>query len=727
MKPIKVTHLSFAYIGFVALLILGLGAYTWIELERRAEQIRQEETTQARQEIADALEAIRAKLQSSAKTLAEWDETKQQLVYNEFYPLWRDERVKNSGLMPNSLASVALYDLKGRILSNNATGHMPESLPVSAPAGIILKENSRDWLYYFFPIYNDPGHERLLGYGGLKFDFLVEMALIRQFRYADLSRLRTDLPDHSPFNFKEILPRLRFGTQANEGLSTLHGLLRDVQLQMAILFMAGLATATWLLSRFVVAPLRRLSADIDTLRESGAKATNGHASNAPLLVWELENVRRSFGEYHARLSDMRSDLERSSRDFYDQARHDALTGAYNRRAYDEDRQALVENHHPDQKALILFDCDHFKAINDTYGHQVGDNVIKAIAHCLQGALRDQDRLYRLGGDEFATLLPDMDENSTMAIAERCLEHVMVHDFHQHGVGEPVSISIGLAHGEEEVSLADLQKRADLAMYAAKRPGYRKIVVYEDKLGDVSALLANDKITAVYQAIQDPFLIEFRYQPVKSLPDLETAYVEALARINNHGEVIRPLDIFPVVQARRLDAEFDQAVIQAVQRDIEFKRIPEGLGVSINLSVPGLLNAKVVDMMIALKLAYPGSKILVEITETAFIEHMDVATEQIHRLREVGCVIALDDFGSGYSSLRYLASMPVDIVKFDISMVRLLHAGDARQQQMIQDIAKMVASVGYGMVAEGIENKELLDKVLSLGFSHAQGYYFDPPA
>ncbi len=726
MKPVKVTHLSFAYIALVALLALGLGLYTWVQIGQRAEQIREEERTQARREIADALQAIQAKLRTSAKALAEWDETRQQLAYDEYYPLWRDQRVKASGLIPGSIAAVGLYHPGGGILSRDNPGHMPEALPARAPAALVVKEQGRDWLYHFFPIYADPGREQLLGYGGLKFDFLAEMASIRQFRYADPGRLQSDLPENTPMRFEDALAHLRYGTQANEGLAALHGLLRDFQVRMALLYVAGLAVAAWLLSRFVVAPLRRLSADIDALRETGAKAADAPAPLEPLIVWELENARRSFRDYHARLSDLRSDLERSSRDFFDQARQDALTGVYNRRAYDEDRQALAQDRRHELCALILFDCDHFKAINDTYGHEVGDTVIRAIAHCLQGALRDQDRLYRLGGDEFATLLPDMDEKSALAIAERCQEHVMRHDFRQYGVGEPIGISIGLAQAGAELPLAELQKQADLAMYAAKRPGQRKIVVYEERLGGVSALLANDKITAVYQAIRDPFLIEFRYQPVKRLPGLETAYVEALARINTQDTIIRPPDIFPVVQARRLDAEFDQAVIQAVQRDLEFKRIPEGLGLSINLSVPGLLNPKVVDMMIALSQAYPESRILVEITETAFIEHMDLATQQIQRLRAAGCAIALDDFGSGYSSLRHLASMPVDIVKFDIDLVRLLHAGDARQRRVAQDIARMVASVGYGMVAEGIETQELLDQVLALGFSHAQGYYFDPP-
>jgi diguanylate cyclase (GGDEF)-like protein len=142
---------------------------------------------------------------------------------------------------------------------------------------------------------------------------------------------------------------------------------------------------------------------------------------------------------------MHRDLERSSRDFYDQARRDALTGAFNRRAFDEDWQALEQDARVGRRTLILFDCDHFKAINDTYGHPVGDAVIQAIARSLAGALRHNDRLYRLGGDEFAAILVGSDLHMAEGIAERCQEQLLVHDFGQYGIAEPVTISVGLAH------------------------------------------------------------------------------------------------------------------------------------------------------------------------------------------------------------------------------------------------------------------------------------------
>jgi len=492
-----------------------------------------------------------------------------------------------------------------------------------------------------------------------------------------------------------------------------------------------LVVAAWLLHRLMVRPLRMISEEIDNLRHHPIESLQEPAPlRQPLPVYELENVRLSFKSYQARLAELHSSLEQTSRDFYDQARRDALTGAFNRRAFEEDWRESDVMQECDCCALLLFDCDHFKAINDTYGHAVGDEVIKHIAQCLEKALRLDDRLYRLGGDEFATVLPNADPGKARTVAERCLEQIQSHNFQQYGLTEPVSISIGIAHADcaqESIALGELQKRADLAMYAAKRPGSSKVVFYQEELGEVATLVANRSVSGVYQAIEDPALVEMHYQAIMGLPAAEKEYVEALSRIRFDGHLLTPADIFPIVQARRLDAEFDLAVIEAVQRDMHSDRLPPGLGVSINVSAPGIVHAKVVDALLALRQAETIRKIVIEITETALITQMGVASAHIRQLREAGCLVALDDFGSGYSSLRYLSSMPVDLVKFDISMTRLLEHADPQQQLITAEVARMVKNAGYRIVAEGIETQALLEKVKEIGFDYAQGYYFGKPS
>jgi diguanylate cyclase (GGDEF)-like protein len=443
---------------------------------------------------------------------------------------------------------------------------------------------------------------------------------------------------------------------------------------------------------------------------------------------ELENVRRSFSNYQDRLEELHTNLEQSSRNFYQQARRDALTGAYNRRAIEEDWSASDRGEHHRQCAFLLFDCDHFKAINDSYGHDVGDAVIKAVASCLEQALRTSDRLYRLGGDEFATFLADTNKEQTQRISERCLELVQAHDFQQYGLPEPVGISIGVAminNQDATRSLSKLQKQADLAMYAAKRPGGDKIVVYRAELGEVASLVASKSIQAVFSAIKDPLLLTMHYQGIIKLPEQSPDYVEALARITFNGELFGPGDIFPIVQSRRLDAEFDLAIIAAVRRDLEQGVLAADQGVSINISAPGIVQSNIVDALLELSHTQQR-KIVIEITETTLITQMKTASRHIRQLREAGCLVALDDFGSGYSSLRYLSSMPVDIVKFDISMIRLLNAESPQQRVITEEMAAIVKTAGYQIVAEGIETEQMLESVQRIGFHYAQGFLFGKP-
>lgn len=724
-QPIKVGAFSAAYTLVIALILVLLALYGWWQTGQVSQAQSHDEAQRAQQEAQEAILAVASRMNLIASTLAHWDETQRQLDQPGNYIAWRDHRLPQTNILPGTVDGAALYDSKGRILApSEGDESMPADLPLKPPGTLFKYERNHSHLYYFFPVFKEASSPRLIGYGGLMFDLVDEMNADRQFRYIDLKTVRIDLPDGSIVDLSQLGNALTYKTLPNHSLDQIQSLYRSSVLQLLAIFLLVLLASIWLMHRYFAQPLRSLTSEIDTLRK-GEQNDKEFCSLETLPVAEMESLRRAFYEYHSRLSEMNQNLKRSSQDFYDQARRDPLTGVFNRRAYDEDWRGLSIDQGDRQYSLLLFDCDHFKAINDTYGHHVGDSVIKAIATILHNTLRGEDKLYRLGGDEFATILSDNDTGTAEKVATRCLERVLAHDFNQYGIEEPVRLSIGIAHSQPGVLLSELQKQADIAMYAAKRPTSRKIEVYGEQHKEASSLLANKNVSAIYQTIQDPFLMEMRYQPVVNVSDQQPAYVEALSRIKINGEIITPNHIFPIVQARRLDTEFDLAVIQAVQRDLEFGRVPAHLGVSINVSAIGLLADKVTDMLVLLKQVYPEYKIVVEITETALIDQIDQATKQIHKLRDAGCLVALDDFGSGYSSLRYLASMPVDLVKFDISMMRLFDKGDERQKQVIREIANMVKSAGYQMVAEGIETQEMLEQITALGFHYGQGFLFEP--
>ena len=162
-----------------------------------------------------------------------------------------------------------------------------------------------------------------------------------------------------------------------------------------------------------------------------------------------------------------------------------------------------------------------------------------------------------------------------------------------------------------------------------------------------------------------------------------------------------------------------------QRDLEAGIIPLGTGVSINLSAASLIQADLDRHIVGLLPYLHSHTIVLEITETSFISHLNQATENLKELQRLGFIIALDDFGSGYSSIRYLANMPVDIVKFDIAMIHTMQES-TRNRKIVEHIAKMIRDAGYQLVAEGIEDQKTLELVIEMGATHAQGYYFDKP-
>lgn len=480
--------------------------------------------------------------------------------------------------------------------------------------------------------------------------------------------------------------------------------------------------------RLLVKPLHHLSGQIDDMRQGNPGIDSGIAQ--PMRIAELDNVRRSLRRYQMQLNELHDSLEDQNREFHSQARQDVLTHCHNRRAYEEDWARLKDSLHtaPQNVAYLIFDCDHFKTINDTYGHAMGDRVLVTIVDALVMALRAKDRLYRLGGDEFATLLADTTQAQAKQVAQRCQMLIEAASFSELGIAEPVSVSIGIAFcaADKPEHIAALPKQADIAMYSAKQPGHSKVSQY-DKETDISSdtLFASRETSAVFQALANPGMIELHYQPVYAMPSRRVDYYEALARIRWKSELIMPGAFLPIVSSRRLEAEFDLAVLMQVEADLESGQLPAGCGVSINLSAQSLLRPEVVSQLLELSRYNERHPLILEITETSLITQMMEARTYLDLLRTTHFRIAMDDFGTGYSPMRYLVDLPVDVIKFDISLVKKLGEND-RAGQIVADFARMMADAGYELVAEGVENEAVLARVQELGFAHVQGFLLGRP-
>lgn len=731
LPPLSVAHYALIFalcvVGALAV-IIGLMSH---EMSQIGERMKQSSRAAAVAELEQAVDLIGVHVTDVAAKLGNWDETRQQLSDPTYYAHWRDARLPTSGYMPAPVEAVALYDAQGRILDSampRAEARMPFRV-IQMDTILLLKEAPGDYLYYFSPIWGNRERGELLGYVGLKVNFARELEQLRKFRYVDVKTIRTRQADGAWVPLGEVGRHLEFDMVSNAELDEIQDITFSTMVRVSIVLGVASVLAYLFMTALVAKPLQRISRHLADMRQ-GATGLLLEPEGGWFAVQELEHVRQSLNDYQKRLDDANLRLEHKNEELWVLAHHDPLTGVLNRRAFEDDWEHLlaVAATQPVQLAFLLFDCDHFKAINDTYGHQTGDAVIRGIAQSLHAALRTSDRLYRLGGDEFATLLFDTDIPFATEVAQRCLAAVNGYDFASLGIKEPVRISIGVAHAPSADArvLGTLHRQADLAMYHAKRPGQQHVAVYSEQMANErQAIVSNHEMNAVYEAIGKNDLLEIHYQKIIRLPAREVDYYEALVRIRHNDRLIMPSGIFPVVETRRLEVEFDLALLTRVQRDLERRVVPQGTGVSINLSGASIVDGRVMDRVLSLQRYLDAYKVVIEVTETALITQINQASSNLERLRREGFRIALDDFGSGYSSLRYLSNMPVDVVKFDISMVRGLE-DHTRQRIIVENLARLIQEAGYQLVAEGVETVDTLDRVEGLNFSHAQGYYIGRP-
>ena len=733
LPPISIKQIAFGFITSLMLMMILIAGFAAYQTNRVNKDLQQANQAAAKAELAAAVERVLRRTERQADNLARWDETRQQLVLPEYYPYWRDQRVYESGILPNQHLRVALYAKSGKLLAPHPN---PQHFSPSLPGGVPLHDAS-SWLsnetgtivlYHAFPIYGDENHQTLLGMGLLRFDLMAELLRTETFRFVDKDSIGLTLMTHARLPVEQLLPRLNYRVRPNGDQSRFQSVLTQILLSQFILLSAAALAGFVIYNRLLVRPMGWLSQEIDAMQQGHDRQRLMRAR--PMRITELENIRRSLYNYQLQLRDLHGSLEHQNREFHTQARQDALTGSHNRRAYEEDwthfRSELKAV--PQGAAYILFDCDRFKTINDTYGHAKGDRVLTIVANALTMALRANDRLYRLGGDEFATFLSNTTPAQAKQIAQRCQSLIEAAHFDDLEIREPIGVSIGVAFcpAEDVEQVNELPKQADIAMYTAKQPGRNRIALFgEDTERASQTLVASRETSALFQALATPDMIEMHYQPIYNLPARTIGYYETLARIRHHDQLIMPDAFLPVISARRLETEFDMAVLHQIDADLSSKQIPPGMGISINISAQSISRPEIISHLMELSRHNARHPLMLEITETSLITQMSEVSTYLDLLRTVNFRIAMDDFGTGYSPLRYLVDLPVDVVKFDISLVNKL-SEDNRAGQVVADFARMMSEVGYVLVAEGVETEAVLRKVESLGIAHAQGFLLGRP-
>ena len=408
------------------------------------------------------------------------------------------------------------------------------------------------------------------------------------------------------------------------------------------------------------------------------------------------------------------------------AHYDALTNLPNRVTFYERLGTVLSRlRRSESIAVLSLDLDHFKAVNDTLGHPVGDRLLQAAAERMRGCVRGEDIVARLGGDEFAIVqVPSEQSPDITALAARLIEVVGAPyeiDGHQVVVGASVGIAIAPSDSDKPDVL---MKNADLALYRAKADGggvYHFFEVEMDARMQARRALELDLRKAI---VNGEF--ELYYQPIVDVKTGQITSCEALIRWH-HPErgMIAPLDFIPVAEATGLIVPLGEWILR--QACAEAARWPKQVTIAVNLSPAQFKSRNLVPMVIN-ALATSGlaaGRLELEITELVLLQETDGAFAILHQLRDLGIRIAMDDFGTGYSSLGYLRSFPFDKIKIDESFIRDLPTkGDS--VAIVRAVVGLSSSLGITTTAEGVETKEQLASLTSEGCNEFQGFLYSPP-
>jgi diguanylate cyclase (GGDEF)-like protein/PAS domain S-box-containing protein len=409
------------------------------------------------------------------------------------------------------------------------------------------------------------------------------------------------------------------------------------------------------------------------------------------------------------------------------ARHDPLTGLANRSAFQEEL-ALALAEERDGVAVLYLDLDDFKDVNDSYGHALGDEVLVEVAGRLRAAVPAGSVLARHGGDEFVVLLRGPAARSAAAVGRRMVRS-LVQPVAPQGCSAPLSVgaSVGVSVlGSDADDASTLLAHADAAMYRAKRLGRNPVAVFTPAHDDPSVRVAT---TARLRHAVECGLVVPHYQPVVSLTDGRLVGVEALARWTDEElGPVPPATFVPLAEAGRLIVELgelvlDQALGQLALWTAAGVEVPS---MAVNVSPHQLRYGRFPDLLdVALRRhGVAAERVVVELTETVVVEAAGDELAAIAAVRELGCRVAVDDFGTGHSSLARLRDLPVDVVKLDRAFVAPLP--EARAGALVAAFLRLADALGLSTVAEGVENEAQRGHLADAGCAAAQGYLLGAP-
>jgi diguanylate cyclase (GGDEF)-like protein/PAS domain S-box-containing protein len=414
-----------------------------------------------------------------------------------------------------------------------------------------------------------------------------------------------------------------------------------------------------------------------------------------------------------------------------QAHHDSLTGLPNRTLFnDRLSQSLEKAKRNNSKIALLFlDLDHFKKINDSLGHDVGDEVLKYITSRLKKSLRDEDTIARLGGDEFAIILEDVKNAQDASLVANDIINSLSKPIHINTHNLYVSSSIGISiYPDDGNSVTNLLKFADSAMYKAKDEGRNNYQYYNAQLTE----LAFERVfmeTSLREAIKNEEFVVY-YQPQVDGKTHTLIGMEALVRWN-HAKMglISPAKFIPLAESTGLIVEIDRLVMRNAMTQLS-KWHKDGLNpgiLAMNLAVKQLQSPDFFEMfkLLIKETECKPEWIELEVTEGQIMTRPDESIIMLQKIRDIGIEIAVDDFGTGYSSLAYLTKLPINKLKIDQAFIRDLPQ-DKDDATITKAVIALSKSLNLKVIAEGVETQEQKDFIIQNGCENIQGYYYSKP-
>jgi diguanylate cyclase (GGDEF)-like protein/PAS domain S-box-containing protein len=428
-----------------------------------------------------------------------------------------------------------------------------------------------------------------------------------------------------------------------------------------------------------------------------------------------------------------SEARRLTRQLSYQASHDGLTGLYNRREFEVQLQHALNNAKRENHTHVLcyLDLDQFKIVNDTCGHVAGDEMLRQIAEHLRNAIRSSDIIARLGGDEFGVLLKFCPLARAMQVAEDLIKKVRKFRFVWQSVSFETGVSIGMVAvtGNSE-NITELLSAADVACYAAKDKGRNRVHVYQ--LDDDELQLRHGEmhwVSRIRRAFDEDRFCLYCQEIVPTKADEKGAKYEILVRLRDEqGQLVPPMAFIPAAERYHLMTEIDRWVIRKTFESLCDHLTGEDISsCSINLSGQSLGDPKflefVVDQFACFRV--DAHRVCFEITETAAIANLTLATHFISVLKTMGCRFALDDFGKGLSSFSYLKNLKIDYLKIDGGFVKDM-VKDPIDYAMVEAINQIGHVMGIQTIAEFVEDEAILLALRKLGVDYAQGYGIAKP-